>query len=67
MVKTTQHNGNSKAIARAKKIEILESASKPVNKTLELTVIPLITSSTNLTSNYIGNITKNSKGNIHNE
>ena len=63
---TTCCASNIKATTSSKKVKITEKASNPVSKKLS-SKVPLITTSTNLTSDYIGNITKNNNGNAHNQ
>jgi len=53
-----------KSSPQAKKIKILENIPDPVtDKTA--TNVELLTSTRNLSSNYIGNITKTNKGNAN--
>ena len=62
-----RRSSNIKAKTSVKKIEVTKKAPNPKaikNKTSE---IPVITTSSNLTSDYIGNITKTNKLNTQNE
>ena len=63
---TTRHSSISKTATKPKKVDHTVKPANPVNKKV-LCDVPLTPTSTNLTSDYIGNITKDNKGNTYNQ
>ena len=56
-----RRSSNIKAKTTAKKIEMAKKAPDPKHFTNKTSEIPVLTTSSNLTSDYIGNITKTKK------
>jgi len=63
---TTRHSVNSKNATKPIKVDHTVKPANAINKNITCDV-PLITTSSNLTSDYIGNITKDNKGSMYNQ
>ena len=63
---TTCRSVNSKNATKPIKVDHTVKPVQPANKNVTCDV-PLITTSSNLTSDYIGNITKDNKGSTYNQ